>query len=581
MIDRVKNLLLNNEIIAIKGIGGTHLATNVLNAEVIEKLRQRKGDRKRKPFALMSYSLETIQSFAEIPSTSYRDILQSPRRPIVLLPKKTSYKLPDSIAPNLYNIGVMLPYTGLHYLLLQEKDLQTIVLTSANLSHLPIQKDNSEILTSLSGVADYFLLHNREIYQRNDDSVVKILQLNSNPKPNPLFIRRSRGYTPEPINCPIYNKNTSILGLGSELHTAPAIITQNKLFLTQYIGNLRYEETFSYYKDAISHINSLVQNPELKAVAYDLHPQLLSTEYAHELEKSKGIQIYPFQHHYAHAASLMLDANSLQEEAVIVTADGLGYGEDGNIWGGEVLYTNLDEYKRLEHIAYVQQPGGDVATKYPLRMVLSNLKRAGLQNDEINSILSRNKHWLINTKSQEIPIILNQLDKQINTPLTSSTGRFLDACSTVLGFCNESSYEGEPAIVLEGMSLQYSKPIGTNPFIIGKNFDVSSLNFHSALVELINQIEKGVHTQKLAYWIQEYIGQAFATVSLHHAKELDVKNIGFTGGVAYNQIIVDSFINHLQQSDKTVTTLLHSRIPPGDGGIGAGQAVLLANKLQN
>lgn len=577
LVQEVKKLLLENQIVAIKGIGGTHLATNVFDEQVITKLRKRKGDRKRKPFALMSYSLDTIQSFATIPSPEYRNMLLSPRRPIVLLLKKANFPLPDIIAPHLHTIGVMLPYTGLHYLLLQEQDLQTMVLTSANLSHLPIQKDNEEILSSLKGVADYFLLHNREIYQRNDDSVIKILPLSS--QTNSLFIRRSRGYTPEPVHCPIYNRTTSLIGLGSELHTAPAIVTQNKLFMTQYIGNLRYEETFAYYKDAIRHVTSLLQGPEMEAVAHDLHPQLLSTEYARELAREKDIPIYPFQHHTAHAASLLLDTNTLEDEAIIVTADGLGYGEDGNIWGGEVLYTNLEEYKRLDHIRYVQQPGGDVATKYPLRMVLSNLKQAGLQNDEITTIVMNKSQMVDQTKKQEVNLILNQLDKRINTPLTSSTGRFLDACSTALGFCSEASYEGEPAIILEGMALQHTKPLEKNPFTTNPELSNKNMDFHFALEKLVEEVSKGANRQKLAYWIQEYVGQSYASNVLEHADTLRVKNVGFTGGVAYNQIIIDSFAQKIRHSNNNLKILLHKTIPPGDGGIGAGQAVLLAKKL--
>jgi hydrogenase maturation protein HypF len=575
LITEAKRILLNNKILAIKGIGGTHLATNTYNSSVIEKLRSMKGDRKKKPFAVMSYSLDSIATFAQIPNENYIDMLQSPRRPIVLLPKIDNFPLVESIAPQLHNIGVMMPYTGLHYLILQESDLQTIVLTSANLSHLPIQKDNSEIFSSLFDVADYFLLHNREIHQRNDDSVVKILQIGNQTKN--AFIRRSRGFTPEPINCNGYNKNKIIIGLGSELHTTPALITQNKVFMTQYIGNLRYEPTFKYYKEAIMHIHGLLQEPEIEAVAHDLHPQLLSTEFAKELHKEKNIPIYPFQHHYAHAASLLLDNNKLEEDAIIVTADGLGYGEDGNIWGGEVFYINQIEKKRLSHIDYVHQPGGDIATKFPLRMLISNLKQSGLQSEEIIRFITKYYGTIIT--NQELMIVINQLDKKINTPLTSSTGRFLDACSVALGLCNEATYEGEPAIILESIALQNNRPSGPNPFLNLLEKNSPRLNFNLAILELVNQIEKNLPKEKLAYWIQEFVGKSFAVNAIHHADEQKVSNIGFTGGVAYNEIIINSFVEVIEKYNPKIETLLHTAIPPGDGGIGAGQAVLLAKKL--
>ncbi|MHA2362512.1 MAG: carbamoyltransferase HypF [Candidatus Hodarchaeales archaeon] len=579
IIKKCQEILLNGKILAIKGIGGTHLACRVDKPEIIKRLRLEKGDRKRKPFALMCHSLEEIRTFAEIPDETTLELLTSPRRPIVLLTKSSCYSFADNLAPNLHNIGVMLPYSGFHYQLLNHPKIRTLVMTSANHSHLPIQIDNAEIISSLKNIADYFVLHNRNIYQRNDDSVVKPLSFSYNNLSKTLFIRRSRGYTPEPLNCPIYTNQKHLLGLGSELHTVPAILTQEKLFLTQYIGNLRYESTYHFYMKSIKHLQGLLQNPPLEGIAHDLHPQLLSSEYAQELASTLNIPKFAFQHHFAHASALLADNQIWDEKAIIITADGLGFGSDGHIWGGEVLLCDLLEYKRLDHIAYVPQPGGDLATKYPIRMLLSYLLKSGIEEEELIKIIRDKYPSSIRLNQNEDQIILQQIQKQLNSPLTSSTGRFLDACSFALGYCSETTYEGEPAIVLEGAGWSKRNTLRKNPFVrssIQSNF---GLDFHKIVPLLIDSIVKKENRNELAWHIQEFVGWAFAQKILEFSQAEGINNVGFTGGVAYNDLIIHSFINTIQKENPKLNILLHRDLPPGDGGIGAGQAVLLAKHL--
>ena len=350
--------------------------------------------------------------------------------------------------------------------------------------------------------------------------------------------------------------------------------------MSQYIGNLRYEETFQFYKDSIIHLQNLLQNHNLQGIGYDLHPQYLSTEYARELKKKYDVFSHSFQHHYAHAASLLVDNQILDEHAIIVAADGLGYGQDGQIWGGEVLECDLTSMKRINHINYVHQPGGDLATKYPIRMIISYLHSAGWSNDQILNYTNNSLKDSFNFKLKENEIILHQINKNINIPLTSSTGRFLDACSVSLGLCRETSYEGEPAIILEGAGYSKRNLQSTNPFIKQSQAEDLDLNLSPIFEYLIQLIRKNHSREELAFHIQEYIGWLFAKKSLEHSENSGLYNIGFTGGVAYNEIIVNSFLRELQQSgNHRLNIMLHKLIPPGDGGISVGQAVLTASLM--
>ena len=572
VIQKCQDLLQRGKILAIKGISGTHLVCRADDEAIIERLRKSKGDRLRKPFALMSYSIEEIKKYAIIDNQNLIDLLSSPRRPIVLLKKNNSFPLAMNVAPNLHNIGIMLPYSGFHYQLLNNPNLQTLIMTSANRSHLPIEIYNDEIRENLSEIVDFFVLHNRLIHQRVDDSVVKPITLDQNVKSYNFFIRRSRGYTPEPISFPSYTSQELLLGLGSELHTSPAVLTQGKLFFTQYIGNLRYEKTYQFYKHSIEHIKNLLQRDSIYAVGHDLHPLYLSTDYANELKKQSKILSFTFQHHYAHAASLLVDNKIFDDKAIIVTADGLGLGTDNAIWGGEILSCDLTEFERLNHLSYVNQPGGDAATKYPARMVLSYLKANSWSEQEVTTKLPHIDRKLLTT-------IYSQISHQINSPLTSSTGRFLDTCSNLLGFCSETTYEGEPAIILEGAGWNSIHTQKSNPFIEYAKKNDLQLNFIPIIPVIIDMQKENISKEKIAYYLQDFVGWSYAIQASSHASLEGIKNIGFTGGVGFNEIIIRSFVKTLEKEHKNVNILLHKQISSGDGGIAGGQVALVASAL--
>ena len=574
IIETIQKLLNEGKIIAIKGIGGTHLVCRADDEKIISRIRLVKGDRLRKPFALMSCSVEDIRKFAKINKKSIESLLKSPRRPIVLLEKVDHFPLAENIAPNLHNVGVMLPYTGFHYQLLsndQYPNLRTLVMTSANKSHSPIEIINDEILDNLNEVADYFVLHNREIYQRIDDSVIKPITMLSGEIQTDLFIRRSRGYVPEPISFPIFRSNQLLLGLGSEMHTTPALLSNGKIFFTQYTGNIRYEKNFQFYKSSISHLQRLLGHESIYAASHDLHPLYLSTDYANELKKSYDIKTMSFQHHYSHAASLLVDNDLWDEKAIVITADGLGLGTDNAVWGGEVLECDLNSFERLDHLEYVPQPGGDIATKFPERMLISYLYASNWSESEIMDILTEKS-------SKIVTYVYRQIKNKINTHITSSTGRFLDTCSYLLGFTTDASYEGEPAIVLESAGWDVN-PIEENPLISFSKAHDHRLNFIPIIPQIISLMNAGVKKKALAYYVQDFVGWSFATTALKFANDKGVKNIGFTGGVAFNEIITNSFCKTIKKSDMNMTILTHKRISPGDGGISGGQVALLANKL--
>ena len=427
-------LLSEGFIVAIKGYGGFHVATSTTKDEPLVRLRTVKH-RRQKPFAIMARSLEAIKTFAEV-SKSEAELLTTYTRPIVLLNKIDKCYLSDLIAPDLHNVGVMLPYTGLHYMLFDGVDEPAFVMTSANPPNQPIIKDNEEALQRLGDTVDYFLFHNRQIAHRCDDSVVRMHNKDL------VFIRRSRGYAPAPIMLRKKAKRC-VVGLGGELNNTGCVLLGKKAFISQHIGDVENVETRDFLENATRHLIRLT-NSKVEAVACDLHPKFTTTKLAHDLAHENGWQLVQVQHHYAHVAALMAEHNV--KEIVGICCDGYGYGVDGEAWGGEIIIGAEENpnFKRVAHLEKQPLIGGDLATRYPLRMA------AGIFHKKVNV-----EEWLLQNKEHfphgesEIQIILQQLEKGLNIVGTSSCGRVLDAVAAVLGVCYERTYEGEPAMKLE------------------------------------------------------------------------------------------------------------------------------------
>ncbi len=539
-------LLEEGFIVAIKGYGGFHVASATTLSEPIARLRKTKH-RVQKPFAIMARDLETVKTFAEVNSEEEK-LLTSYIKPIVLLRKSENYYLSDLIAPGLHNVGVMLPYTGLHVMLFDGVKEPAFVMTSANPPNEPIIKDNDEALKRLKDVVDYFLFHNREIAQRCDDSVVRLHD------GKPCLIRRSRGYVPEPIFLKQPARLCS-LGLGGELNVTSCILIRDRAFLSQHIGDVENLETLNFLREATQHLIKLT-NSRIEAVACDLHPKFVTTGLAKKLGDEMGYSVIQVQHHYAHALSLMAECGV--EEIVCIVCDGYGYGVDGKAWGGEVLYCGLDGFKRLGHLEEQPMVGGDLATRYPLRMAAGVLSKITDISEWLISLSEKFPHG-----KSEVEVILKQLRSGAEIK-TTSCGRILDAVSAILGICYERTYEGEPAMKLEAAASK-----GRNVLNLTPEFKGNVLQTTSMIYEVFMERNKK-SVADLAYSAQLYLAEGLAQLAMEQAEKLNVKVIGFSGGVAHNEHITKT-IQRIVESNG-FRFLTHRSVPPGDGGISLGQA---------
>ncbi|MEM2739293.1 MAG: carbamoyltransferase HypF [Candidatus Bathyarchaeia archaeon] len=533
-------------IVAVKGYGGFHIATATTVDEPIRRLRERKG-RKSKPFAIMARDIGAVESFAEVADIE-RKALESYIRPIVLLRKSEHYYLSDLIAPNLHLIGVMLPYTGLHILLFEGTKEPALVMTSGNLSGQPIVMDDREALSKLSRLADYILFHDRPIVQRCDDSVVKIVD------GAPAILRRSRGYTPTPVKLK-YRTEFDILALGCEENVVACIVKNREAYLTQHIGDADSVESISFLKNSIEHFEDLLSvNPGL--VVCDLNPRFATTRLASDLAREAHIPLIQVQHHVAHAYSLLAETGL--DEAVIIAADGFGYGLDGAAWGGEAIYASKDGWMRLGHLEEHPMIGGDLATRYPVRMVIGILR-----DDPRMERWVRARSYMLPYGERELDIILSQLEKGRYIP-TTSCGRVLDAISTLLDVCFERTYEGEPAMKLESAAQGGEDILRLDPAYTSGSIATKPL------IESIFDNLGRASRRDLAYSAHIYIARSFAYYAVGKALELGTKHIGFTGGVAYNDIIIREFRRIVE--GEGLNFIRHRLAPAGDGGISLGQA---------
>jgi hydrogenase maturation protein HypF len=546
-------LLAEGQIVAVKGYGGFHIATATTKDEPIMRLRMVKH-RRQKPFAIMARSLESAASFAEV-GPREAELLTSYTRPIVLLNKGENYYLSELIAPGLHNIGVMLPYTGLHYMLFDGVDEPALVMTSANPPNEPIIKDNDEALRRLGGTVDYLLLHDRRIIQRCDDSVVRLHGEHR------VFLRRSRGYAPEPIMLK-ERAGRCAVGLGGELNNTGCVLLGNRAFLSQHIGDVENIETRDFLEEAVRHLISLT-GAEVEAVGCDLHPKFTTTGLAETLAEENGWEMIRVQHHQAHIASLMAEHGI--NEMIGISCDGYGYGPDGEAWGGEVIYCSWGEpgLERLGHLQRQPLIGGDLATRYPLRMAAGMLHGMA---DIDDWLLQHSKYFPHGER--EVELILKQLETKRSVPMTTSCGRVLDAAAAVLGISYERTYEGEPAMKLESAALKGRDILNIKPMIRDNVLETSEM-----LLEIYEKRDRYSRAD-LAYSAHVYIARGLAEMAVEEALERDIKFIGFSGGVACNQILT-SVIRRAVESSGLIL-MVHESVPPGDGGLSLGQAAVAA-----
>ncbi|HRQ23305.1 MAG TPA: carbamoyltransferase HypF [Anaerolineales bacterium] len=466
---KARRFLREGRILAVKGLGGFHLACDADNAYAVDELRRRKG-RVGKPFALMAADLDVVKEICHV-SGEERGLLTGHEKPIVLLEKRRGAGY-SSVAPDMDTLGFMLPYTPLHHLLLnqtnpilaREPAPAVLVMTSGNLSEEPIATDNEEALERLSSLADAFLLHNRPIHIRCDDSVLRVESRRRCPepvegskvgepstfdlRPSTVFLRRSRGYAPYPVQLPF--KVKSSLALGGELKNTFCLARDGYAFLSHHIGDMENAETYESFEQGVAHLSHIFRvQPEL--IAYDLHPNYFTTHYA----QKQNVPQIAVQHHHAHIASCMAD-NGLEDRRVIgLSFDGTGYGTDGAIWGGEVLLASYADFERIAHLEYLPLPGGDSAIRHPWRIALGYAHVLGLNIADLPFLQKMDK--------QAITIVQQQVDKKLNAPLTSSMGRLFDAVASLSGVRSDVTYEAQAAIEMEVLSKPFIASAETYP----------------------------------------------------------------------------------------------------------------------
>ncbi|HOL39777.1 MAG TPA: carbamoyltransferase HypF [Dictyoglomaceae bacterium] len=542
----IGEFLDNGYILAIKGIGGFHLACDATNNKAVKILRERKG-RPSKPFAIMIKDLETIQKYCYL-NEEERKLLLSKERPIVLLRIKDLLDISPLCAPENKYLGIMLPYTPYHYLIFEYFN-KPLIMTSGNLTDEPIVKDNEEAKKKLKDIADIFVLHNRNIAHRIDDSVVFVEKGGIN------FTRRARGYAPDPIKIPIKLKPT--LALGGELKNTFALGKESYVFLSPHIGDLKDKDTLDVYAETIQEFIKLFKiEPEL--LVHDLHPQYLSTDFAEMFKRY--MEIKAIQHHKAHAFSLMLD-NNIINDTIIFSFDGTGYGEDGKIWGGEVFVGNLEDIKRVAHFKYFPIAGGDFAIENPRRIVLSYLSK--YMPEIIDKVFPSGN-------SLEKELIKKLIEKEENIFYTSSCGRIFDLVSALLGIRESIDYEGQAAIELE-MKAMESNDKGCYPFKILEDHGKFEIDIYPTIEKILEEKDKR-EISDLARKFHNTISQMIISISEILREEYKINNVGFSGGVFQNRLLLNISIPALEELGFKVFT--HQKVPTNDGGISLGQVIL-------
>jgi len=566
-IAKAAELIDKGNILAIKGIGGTHLVLKAKDDDPVITLRERLG-RFNQPFACMSPDIETVKTFAEVTDFE-EEALISRRRPIVVLNKNENYYLAPSVSPDLHNLGVMLPYSGLHHLLFQETDEPAYIMTSANIPGEPMLTDNDELLVKLQGIADYYLLHDRKIVNRCDDSVIRFRNGDLS------FIRRSRGYVPEPYDFSKIACDINILALGPEIDVTFSLLKDQKCYVSQHIGNTTKYETYKYMHEAIGYMMDITRTENIDAVTCDLHPMFLTTKLAGELSEKFECDVYRVQHHHAHAGALFVDHGI--DELICIAADGVGYGTDGSAWGGEILHAKDENYERLANLMPQNMAGGDLTTRYPVRMVMAMLYDY-YDKEELKELMENEYIHYFKYGVREIDLVLKQLDRQFNIHKTTSTGRVFDAISAALGICGERTYEGECAMKLESAAY-YGEDAVEIPVEIKNDGSVDILDTSKIIISVLEAKKSGKRVQDIACSAQRAVSEGLAKLGIKAADKTGVNVIGGTGGVFYNEAISKTIKDLVTESGYEF--IQHKNTCAGDGSVSLGQAAIAALYYKN
>ncbi len=552
IIEMTSQLLRKGEIIAVKGLGGFLLACDATSQKTVKLLRQRKN-RPAKPLAVMVSSLEEAREHCDI-NKEEETLLTSPGSPIVLMKWRADSSITPAVAPGLKYLGVMLPYTPLHHILLRETGIP-LVMTSGNLSEEPIAKDNDEALRRLGGITDYFLMHNRDIYARYDDSVTIV------ERDIPQFVRRARGYAPQPIH--LNYKSRQILGCGAEEKNTFCLTRDNYAFLSQHIGDMENMETLEHFVNTIELYKRLFRiEPEI--IAHDLHPEYLATKYAKEMAARDSIRLIPVQHHHSHIASCMAD-NGLEGPVIGVSFDGTGYGTDGHIWGGEFLTADYRGFTRMGHFEYLPLPGGALAIKKPYRTATGYLLSLGIDLDHRFPLFKQ-------IDDAEVDIIKSQVENSLNTPLTSGCGRLFDAVSSLIGVRSVIEYEAQAAIDLEMLAGHAVSETKDYPFNVIEQEGVRIIKLQDTFIAIIDDLHSNTPEAIIAARFHNTVARMIVELCQVISAETGITGVALSGGVFQNRLLLRKAAARLESTGFSVYT--HRQVPCNDGGISLGQVVV-------
>ena len=557
-IPAAQDLIARGRIVAIKGLGGFHLACDANNPLVVAELRRRKL-RVDKPFALMFPDVETIKKYCLVDEQE-KALLESTARPIVLLKRRPGASIALETAPGQDTLGCMLPYTPLHYLLFNTDQYEALVMTSGNLSEEPIVTNNQDALTRLDSLADAFLMHDREIHIRCDDSVMRVFE------GEVLPIRRSRGYAPYPVHLRF--KPPSILACGGELKNSFCITRGNYAFLSHHIGDLENYETLESFEKGITHFEKLFR-VDIQAIAYDMHPDYLATRYAQKRALDQNLPEFAIQHHHAHIVSCLAENSFSTDHPVIgVAYDGTGYGEDGSIWGGEFLVSDHRGYRRDFHLSTIRLPGADLAVREPWRIALAWLDHAGIAWEEDLPPVKA-----MHDKANSAGTIRHQLISGLNSPLTSSMGRLFDACSSLAGIRHTVNYEAQAAIEMEARVDPDEG--GSYEFEISSGSVDPTALIHALVRDVRNKINPAIISARFHNGVADMTLQTCLAIRT----QTGIRDVVLSGGVWQNLTLLKNSLSLLRSCGFQVFT--HKIVPPNDGGLSLGQAVVASARLIN
>jgi hydrogenase maturation protein HypF len=556
-IRETARLLQQGSVVAIKGLGGFHLACDAQNEKAVAKLRERKR-RVEKPFAIMVRRVEDAARLCVADELS-KKLMSSFERPIVLMPRRAEVAFVPGIAPGNRYLGVFLPYTPLHHLLFQSGKFEALVMTSGNLSEEPIAIDNEEAIRQLNRIADAFLVHDREIVRRCDDSVVRIAA------GQPQRLRRSRGFVPVPVQ--LEKEMQPVLAVGGELKNTVCVVRGSEAFLSQHVGDLENLESYRFFEEAVQHLQRILET-EPKVIAHDLHPDYFSTKWAQE---RVGVELVGVQHHHAHVAACMAE-NHLDGKVIGIALDGTGYGTDGAIWGGEVLVADYAGFERAAHFEYVPLPGGAAAIHEPWRMAVSYLaKHFGKDVEKLGL------PFLAEIDSRKLSVVLQMMEREINSPRTSSCGRLFDAVAALVGLRNTVSFEAQAAIELE-MAARDSGSEAAYPL----DLNLRGATWQIGTKSLFEWLLRDIRMQASVAEISRKFHNGLALVLVEAAEKIrertKLNRICLSGGCFLNALLLETMIAEMKE--RSFEVFFHMEVPAGDGGISLGQAVIAGRRVE-